>query len=349
MPKSHHPHELQHPKRQSLRSMPIPTALAALVLLLFLLPSQASADSTTYDPLHLPAIEIEEFDLKVEDPDRNREIPLCLHLPADAQAAPVVLFSHGLGGSCRGNDYLAHHWAARGYAAIFVQHPGSDETVWKDVPRRQRLEALKQAANAQNFILRAGDIPAVIDQLEAWTKQEGNRLFGKLDLARIGMSGHSFGARTTQVVSGEVVGRGGSQLSEPRIKAALALSPNAPPFGSPMQAYGSVETPWMLVTGTHDVSRIGSATVESRLAVFPALPPGGKYELVLDGAQHSAFSDRSLSPRDGERNPNHHRALQALSTAFWDAYLLSDPAALAWLDGEGPRTVLEPKDRWQTK
>ena len=269
MPSSPQPHELKDSQHQSLRPIPGSVALTVLASLFFLAAAQASAESTPYDPLHLPALEIEDFDLKVEDPDRIREIPLCLHLPADAQAAPVVLFSHGLGGSCRGNDYLAHHWAARGYAAIFVQHPGSDETVWKDVPRRQRLEALKQAANAQNFMLRAGDIPAVIDQLEAWNQQEGHPLFGKLDPTRIGMSGHSFGARTTQVVSGEVVGRGDYKLSEPRIKAALALSPNAPPLGSPKQAYGSVEMPWMLVTGTQDVSRIGSATVESRLAVFP--------------------------------------------------------------------------------
>jgi len=55
-------------------------------------------------------------------------------------------------------------------------------------------------------------------------------------------------------------------------------------------------------------------------------------------------------PGDKEaRNPNHHRAILALSTAFWDAYLRGDAAARAWLDGDGPRSVLEPKDRWQKK
>jgi len=37
------------------------------------------------------------------------------------------------------------------------------------------------------------------------------------------------------------------------------------------------------MTGTKDVAPVGAADLESRLAVFPALPPGGKYELVLDG------------------------------------------------------------------
>jgi hypothetical protein len=41
--------------------------------------------------------------------------------------------------------------------------------------------------------------------------------------------------------------------------------------------------------------------------------------------------------------------IRALSTAFWDAYLRNDKEAKAWLDGDGPKSVLEPDDRWQTK
>jgi hypothetical protein len=53
-------------------------------------------------------------------------------------------------------------------------------------------------------------------------------------------------------------------------------------------------------------------------------------------------------PGDREpRNPNHHRVILALSTAFWDAYLRGDAGALTWLNGPGPRSVMEPADRWQ--
>ncbi len=34
-------------------------------------------------------------------------------------------------------------------------------------------------------------------------------------------------------------------------------------------------------------------------------------------------------------------------TAFWDAFLLGNPETLAWLDGDGPRSVLEKDDRWR--
>ena len=103
------------------------------------------------------------------------------------------------------------------------------------------------------------------------------------------------------------------------------------------------------MTGTKDVAPIGQADLASRLAVYPALPAGGKYELVLDRAEHSAFSERPLRGDREKRNGNHHRAILALSTAFWDAYLRRDAAARAWLDGEGPRSVLEKNDRWQRK
>ena len=37
------------------------------------------------------------------------------------------------------------------------------------------------------------------------------------------------------------------------------------------------------------------------------------------------------------------------TTAFWDAYLKNDADARAWLDGDGAKSVLEEKDRWQRK
>jgi hypothetical protein len=101
------------------------------------------------------------------------------------------------------------------------------------------------------------------------------------------------------------------------------------------------------MTGTKDLAPIGNADMKSRVAVYPALHGAPKYELVLHNAEHSAFTDRAL-PGDREpRNPNHHRVILALSTAFWDAYLRGDAEALAWLNGSGPRSIMEPDDRWQ--
>jgi len=209
---------------------------------------------------------------------------------------------------------------------------------------------MQKAANLQNALLRFGDIPAVIDQLERWNRSSDSPLAGRLDLKRVGMSGHSFGAVTTQGVSGQRTALGAAAFTDARIKAALAMSPSSPRNGGdPKRAFGGVTIPWLLMTGTNDVGLVGDADVASRLAVFPALPPSGKYELVLNGAEHSAFSDRALPGDKEKRNPNHHRAILALSTAFWDAWLREDAEARAWLDGAGPSSVLEKQDRWQKK
>jgi hypothetical protein len=127
------------------------------------------------------------------------------------------------------------------------------------------------------------------------------------------------------------------------------MSPSVPAAGNAKRAFGSVKVPWLLLTGTKDGSPISDMDPKSRLGVFPALPAGGKYELVLHNAEHSAFSDRPLPGDREKRNPNHHRAILAVTTAFWDAYLRSDAEARKWLDGDTVRRVLEKDDRWQKK
>jgi predicted dienelactone hydrolase len=163
------------------------------------------------------------------------------------------------------------------------------------------------------------------------------------------MSGHSFGVLTTQAVSGQSLPFGNLSFTDPRIKAAIIFSPSTPRRGDPREAFGNVKIPWMLMTGTKDLAPIGGADMKSRLGVFPVLPPGSKYEVVLYKAEHSAFTDRALPGDTEKRNPNHHRAILALSTAFWDACLRGDAAAKVWLDGDGPGRVLEKEDRWQAK
>jgi predicted dienelactone hydrolase len=306
-----------------------------------------------YDPLEVVREKSEKnetIDLTVEDTKRKREIPIRVYLPLQQTAAPVILFSHGLGGSKEGGAYLGKHWASRGYVGVFLQHPGSDTSVWKDQPPGQKMSALREAANGENFLLRVQDVPTVLDQLERWNQAESHRLAGRLDLKKVGMSGHSFGAVTTQAVSGQKPRLMQHSFTDMRIKAALALSPSVPSHAKdPSRFFGQVQIPWMLMTGTQDISPIGDTDVESRLAVYPALPAGGKYELVLYEATHSAFSDRGRFGEKGKRNPNHHRVILALSTAFWDSWLKKDSKAKEWLEGEGARSVLEKEDRWQYK
>jgi predicted dienelactone hydrolase len=310
--------------------------------------SKTIGSAASYDPLQISTDEIETQLFTVEDVSRSREIPIRVYFPKKTEPAPVIVFSHGLGGSRDNAVYVCKHWAARGFVAVVAQHPGSDESVWKGQRPLEILSKMKAAANGENFTLRVKDIPAVIDQLEKWNQETQHPLHNRLNLERIGMTGHSFGAITTQAVSGQsFLGR--QQFTDDRIKAALPMSPSAPRAGSSDQSFGKVAIPWLLMTGTKDTSIINDTTVENRLSVYPALPEGGKYELVLHEGAHSAFSERALPGDRGKRNPNHHRAILAISTAFWEAYLNQDSAARNWLDGDAVRGVLEADDRWQRK
>jgi dienelactone hydrolase len=318
---------------------------SVLVAALLLFAGSAPAAERAYDPLVLSdQSRPETLDFLVRDQARQRDIPLRVYLPPEKTPAPVVLFSHGLGGCRADYAYLGRHWALRGYVVVFLEHRGSDGPLRKDDLPAPGSSREKRGAGARNFLLRVRDVSTVLDRLEQWNRSEGHALTGRLDLGRIGIAGHSLGATTAQAVAGQAISRGALSYVDPRVKAAIALSPGYPGRGrDPKEAFGSVKIPWMLMTGTRD------GDVKSRMAVFVALPPGGKYELVLSGAGHGVFTDRILPSERGKRRLDFHGTILALSTAFWDAWLRGDGAARLWLDNDGPNSVLEKDDRWQRK
>jgi len=192
------------------------------------------------------------------------------------------------------------------------------------------------------------DVSVVIDQLEKWNMVKEHELYNRLNLEKIGMSGHSFGAVTTQAVSGQNF-RISAIEADQRIKASVLLSPNIPKMVSETTAFESVKIPWLIMTGTHDNSIINDSDAASRLKVFPALPKGDKYELVLNKAEHSAFNDKGLPNDKLPRNPNHHKSILAISTAFFFLFLLENKEAKDWLNSDAVKLLLEKEDRWQKK
>ncbi|ADB16378.1 dienelactone hydrolase-like protein [Pirellula staleyi DSM 6068] len=324
------------------------SGLLASTLLLLL--SGASAVAAEYNPLESKQQAKTEIETLV-DKTRKREIPVRFYLPEESGPRPVVLFSHGLGGSRDNNGYIGEHLAGRGYVCIFLQHPGSDESVWKGTKPTEIMPAMQKAASYENLELRCQDVKAVVEQLSVWNKTQGHLLFGRVDPQRIGMSGHSFGASTTQGVLGQSIPLLGPRFLVPEIRAGIAYSPSIPQRGNPETAFAKIDRPFLLMTGTLDDSPIGGQTPASRRKVYPALPTTiDRYELVLDGGKHSAFSEREIKLKllgGGQKNPNHHRVILAITAAFWDTYLKEDSAAQAWLQGEGPRQIMEKPDLWQ--
>ena len=190
-------------------------------------PVENGSTHSAYNPLAVSQEKIETLKLTIKDSNRNREIPLLVYLPKQSETAEVILFSHGLGGSRETSKFLGKHWAGRGYVAVFMQHPGSDESIWKDLPLLQRPRAFKKAITKENSKLRVGDVPVVIDQLEKLNLQADHPLQGRMNTKKIGMSGHSFGAITTQYVGGQTI-NGKALHADDRITACMMMSPSPP-------------------------------------------------------------------------------------------------------------------------
>ena len=97
------------------------------------------------------------------DAARNRDVPVKIYYPATNTApCPVIIFSHGLGGSREGYEYLGRHWASHGYVSVHPTHIGSDTSVLRTWQAMQHA-----AADLQNAIDRPKDVSFVIDQLMA--------------------------------------------------------------------------------------------------------------------------------------------------------------------------------------
>ncbi len=316
----------------------------AFFTLAFASPALLKGESS-YNPLVVPDVEIVSKTFDIKDTNRDRTLPVRIYLPKTSEPAPVILFSHGLGGSCDNNPYLGNHWAKRGYIVVFIQHPGSDESVWKEKQPGQRMGAMKQAASLENFMSRTQDVPAVIDALAAWDADKSNLLHDRFDMKHIGMSGHSFGAATTQAVAGQSAAGGKVSFPETRLSAAVMMSPSPPTLGDPAMAFSSIKIPCLLMTGTLDDSLIGNTKATDRLKVFPNLTGAPAWQVFFDKATHMSFGERDLRG-NSEIGNRYHKPILALTTAFWDAHLRGDKAAKAWLNGPDARSVLAPEDQW---
>ncbi len=263
----------------------------------------------------------------------------------------MILFSHGLGGARENGPYLGRYWAENGYCCVFMQHAGSDRDVWAKSAAGERISKLMPAANFQNLKLRVQDVSYVIDQLERWDKEASHKLHGKMDLKKIGLCGHSFGAVTTVACTGRHFPLG-LDLKEPRIKAFFAMSPQTSDGMSPDKAFGNVKVPFLAMTGTKDTSPVNPRlTPESRREVYEHMPAGDKYQLVFEDATHMDFGEIPGSLRVLKQDNRYHSVIQKVSLRFWDAYLKDDAQAKKWLQSDQVKSEsgMQAGDVWQWK
>ncbi len=271
------------------------------------------------------------------DSKRDRDVPVKIYSPRSGSGPfPVVLFSHGLGGTCEGYEYLGEYWGAHGYVSVHLQHHGSDDAVWRDTSKLSRMQAMrKSAADPQNAINRPRDVSFAIDELERLNR-DASPWQHRLDLERIGVAGHSFGAFTALASAGQVFLPGTAKegsLADPRIKAAIPMSAPTPKKKNRLDdVYAGVKVPCLHMTGTKDSSPIGDTTAEERRLPFDHCKNSDQFLITFKDGDHMIFSSRTS--RSVPSDEIFQKLIQQSSTAFWDAYLRNNSKAKAWLTND---------------
>jgi dienelactone hydrolase len=263
------------------------------------------------------------------DSGRGRTIPARVYYPDDSsERCPVIIFSTGLGRSKDDCSYLGRHWASCGYVAVHVQHKGSDNDAARGLRTKKELQQAFYAPN--NIRNRPMDIIFVINQLDQLS-HDGSPVGNCLDLDRIGVSGHDFGAQTAMALAGQVL-PGQIAFAEHRVKAVVAMSAPVPLGQVPLPlAYGDMSLPCLYITGTADNSIVATTKAPQRRLPFDYSAGADQYLVTFYGADHLMYSG-------GARDATFQRLIAECSTAFWDAYLKDDARAKGWLADEGIKT-----------
>lgn len=131
--------------------------------------------------------------------------------PAAGPPRPLIVLSHGFGGTASDLAWLGTALAAHGFIVAAVNHPGNNG-----------LETETVEGYALMW-LRAVDLAAVIDAL-----RDDGTLGARIDPARIGAAGHSYGGDTVILLAGGI--------ADPERLLAFCRSPAADALCTPTRA-----------------------------------------------------------------------------------------------------------------
>lgn len=290
--------------------------------------------------------------LTLHDRTRAKELSLRIRYPADAGGPlPVIVFSHGMGGSGDAFPELTAHWASHGYVVVLPTHADSirlRRQRGEDTPRSLREFRNRRELRNVDPLARLDDCRLVLDSLaELETQVDGLRDAagnGRLDRERLAIAGHSAGAYTAQLAIGVKARtrRSGGRLAsigDGRFKAAILISGQGLTNRAlARDSWSELSQPMLVITGSRDTTPVTDETPASRRHPYEYAKAGDKYLLDLEGATHSSFAGKNMARLLGEgrvENPEAITAAVACATlAFWDAYLGNDAAARDYLRDE---------------
>lgn len=315
-------------------------------------------------PFQVATIDLHTF----RDEARKKDLECTIRFPilskadqAQHASFPLIIFSHGMGGSRTAFADLSEFWASHGYIVIHPTHSDSVELQKRANPDSPRsfLTNPRDYTKRVEPADRLADVKFVLDNLDAIEASDprlrsGDR--GLINRDKIATAGHSAGAMTTQLAIGTRVRgvRGLSQgetlrqrmqvrsVGDDRIDVGLIISGQG--TTSRMftdESWLKVPVPTLTITGSNDTSRASDETPQSRRHPFEKSPgeaKGGQpaYLLWLEGASHGSYQGKGLTALLGEGDvPNLDtivRATRVVTLAMLDAHLKDDKQAKSLLE-----------------
>ncbi len=297
----------------------------------------------------------------VDDSRDGRVVPYKIYHPSgdNLTQMPVILWSHGFGGNRDGASFISRFLAGQGYTIVHMTHIGTDSSLWEGKPGHP-WEILKNTQVSRSVTLdRFRDISFVLSAFPDWVQENSDDTFkAQLDLTKIGMSGHSFGALTTQVIAGQLTPDLDGQLisiHSDKIISSIAYSPvpgvshlsNDMDENDSVCIYETIKTPLLHMTGTDDSSPINDMPYGDRLKIYDSTQLASKALLVKQGGDHMVYNGTRGALASNPLRDRHEELINVISLAWWDAWLKNDAAAMDWLRSDECSDYLGEENSWK--
>jgi predicted dienelactone hydrolase len=264
--------------------------------------------------------------LVLTDAKRKKDLQLRIHYPDGSGPFPLIVWSHGAGGSKDNYLTLMQHWASYGYVTIQPTHSDS----------RSLAAKFSDSVSFRDWQSRPADISFILDSLSEIEVKEP-ALKDLIDGKRIGVGGHSFGANTAQLIGGARAFPGGGDKSfeEPRALAVMLLSGQGPGEMLTEKSWSNFKKPMFVMSGSADGPTRTGQPAEWRKKPYELSPPGDKYLVWVDGLDHGygGISGWNFNPKN-KPNPDHVRYTKIATMAYWDAYLKDSHEARTYLESD---------------
>lgn len=267
---------------------------------------------------------------------KTRELAFNLYYPLEGSGYPLLLFSHGNWSNRDSYDRIIEYWVSHGYVVIAPDHLDCCSAV-QGIFNSLRYGQLGLIAGRVDDLRRLiTDLP-LIEQLHP-------AFAGKADPSRVALTGHSFGAFSAQQFGGARAFDPDTEtfiaVAAPAVNAIVALSPPGPMFDTiTAGSWQALATPTLITTGSWDIQPQFWPDWRLHLMSWETALAGQKYALAVEGADHYLGNLICRPEREEAPQQDALRMVQIVTTAFLDAYLKGDAAAMTFLSGDELATV----------